>query len=277
MYAGGSQSIHLIPFIYLPAWQAFEREGKRSFRRERKRAGKGSFGKGRRPSRFAFLPFPSLSNAFHAGYLFTFWKTSDSWQTLYDLCQFTWEIPFRNDCGWLFIYLMLVLSLSLLLLFIFFPWLNLKYWTLSSGIVILEMIASETQGVYLGNSSLVFYTAYLIFISNISVNYVYIFKVKWTTHFSFLLLLFLLLFSIIIIIIITIIIIIINISIIKLSLLLLLLLLLSLSLSLLLLLLLWNQEQEKSSQYIWHWHYIGKCASQNLSSNFLSVWIIIFK
>ena len=38
-----------------------------------------------------------------------------------------------------------------------------------------------------------------------------------------------------------------------------------------------NQEQEKSSQYIWHWHYIGKCASQNLSSNFLSVWIIIFK
>ena len=38
-----------------------------------------------------------------------------------------------------------------------------------------------------------------------------------------------------------------------------------------------NQEQEKSSQYIWHWHYIGKCASQNLSRNFLSVWIIIFK
>ena len=32
-----------------------------------------------------------------------------------------------------------------------------------------------------------------------------------------------------------------------------------------------NQEQEKSSQYIWHWHYIGKCASQDLSSNFLSV------
>jgi len=29
-----------------------------------------------------------------------------------------------------------------------------------------------------------------------------------------------------------------------------------------------NQEKEKSSQYIWHWHYIGKCASQNLSSNF---------
>ena len=29
-----------------------------------------------------------------------------------------------------------------------------------------------------------------------------------------------------------------------------------------------NQEKEKSSQYIWHWHYIGKCASQNLRSNF---------
>ena len=28
---------------------------------------------------------------------------------------------------------------------------------------------------------------------------------------------------------------------------------------------------------IWHWHYIGKCASQNLSSNSLSVWTIIFR
>ena len=53
--------------VRLAAWQAFEREGKgrfgkASFRRERNARGVP------RVLRFAFLPFPSLSNAYHAGH-----------------------------------------------------------------------------------------------------------------------------------------------------------------------------------------------------------------